>query len=83
MPGAPVCVRHTPQFCAHVKDPISICRKRIGLTAGGIDTKQLHTGDKKEAWQRRTMAARFPREKQPVFPVHLHWEKKVISSNLI
>ena len=30
---------------AHVKDPMSMCRKRGGLTAGGMETrKALHTG---------------------------------------
>ena len=32
-----VCTART-QMCAHVKDPIYICRKRVGLTAGGIET---------------------------------------------
>ena len=27
-------------MCAHVKDPISICRKRVGLTAGGMVTQK-------------------------------------------
>ena len=26
------------QMCAPVKDPIYICLKRVGLTAGGIET---------------------------------------------
>ena len=32
-----VCTART-QKCAHVKDPISICCKRVGLTAGGMVT---------------------------------------------
>ena len=32
------CVMARTQICAHVKDPLSICRKRVGLTAGGILT---------------------------------------------
>ena len=31
-----VCTART-QICAHVKDPISICRKRIGITAAGME----------------------------------------------
>ena len=41
---------HT-QICVHVKDPISICRKRVDLTAGGMDhTKSLHRGERKKSW---------------------------------
>ena len=36
-------------MCAHVKDPISICCKRVGLTAGGMETrKHCRNGEKKE-----------------------------------
>ena len=34
----PSCVQHAPKICAHVKDPISSCCKRVGLTAGGMET---------------------------------------------
>ena len=34
-----VCAART-QICVHVKDPISICRKRVGLTAGGMETRK-------------------------------------------
>ena len=41
-------VLHVPEFSCRptrVKDPISICRKRVGLTAGGYgNTKTLHRG---------------------------------------
>ena len=39
-----VCMART-QISAHVKDPTSICRKRAGLTAGGMVTltKMLHS----------------------------------------
>ena len=30
-----VCTVRT-QICAHVKDPISVCRKRVGIAAGGM-----------------------------------------------
>ena len=29
----------TAQVCAHVKDPMSICRKRVGITAGGVQSE--------------------------------------------
>ena len=29
-------VRHASKISAHVKDPISICHTRVGLTAGGM-----------------------------------------------
>ena len=35
----PVYGTHPHSLCAHVNDPISICRKRKGLTAGGIKFK--------------------------------------------
>ena len=38
-----MCTAHT-QICAHVKAPISICRKRVDLTACGMETQKLHTG---------------------------------------
>ena len=34
-----VCTVNT-QMCAHVKDPISICQKRVSLTAGGMVTQK-------------------------------------------
>ena len=37
VPDPPSCVRHV-QNCAHVKDPVSICRKRVSLKASGIVT---------------------------------------------
>ena len=36
VPEPPSCLRHRTHICAHVKDPVSICRKRAGLTAGSI-----------------------------------------------
>ena len=34
-----LCTART-QICAHVKDPISIFRKRLGLTASGMETRK-------------------------------------------
>ena len=39
-----ICTERT-HMCAHLKDPISVCRKRVGLTAGRMET--LQTGGKK------------------------------------
>ena len=36
VPDPPFMCTARTQMCGHVKDPISICRKRIGLTAVGI-----------------------------------------------
>ena len=71
-----VCTART-QSHAHVRDPIPICRKRVGLTAGSMETRKQCTqegGGEGEAGRRRTMAARF----QPAFPVRaLHRDNKV------
>ena len=37
-----VCAART-QICVHVKHPISICRKRVGITAGGMETRKYCT----------------------------------------
>ena len=42
-----VCTART-HMCAHVKDTISICRKRVGLTAGGIETRKHCTQKEKK-----------------------------------
>ena len=41
VPDPPSCVRH-----AHVKDPISICCKRVVLTAGGMENRKHRTRGK-------------------------------------
>ena len=43
MPDPPFVSTERTQMCAHVKHPISICRKRLSFTAGGMVTKILHT----------------------------------------
>ena len=61
-----VCTAGT-QMCAHVKDPISICRKRVDLTAGGMKTRKLHTG--KISWVARELwQLAFPGESSPNCP---------------
>ena len=56
-------------ICAHVKDPISICRKRVGLTAGGMKTRKhvLHTR-KKKLGSAVLWLFTFPGESSPKFP---------------
>ena len=43
-----VCTAH-PQICAHLhfKDPVSICDKRVFLTAGGMETRKHDTQGEK------------------------------------
>ena len=65
------------QMCAHVKDPIAICRKSVGLTDGGTETRTHCTQEKEEAGKRRTMAARFPQGKQPEFQVNCNGTRKL------
>ena len=81
-----MCTTRT-QICVHVKDSVSIYRKRTNPTVGGGNTKTLHTGGKKSGL-RRTMAARFLRGQQPEFHVHCIQTRKlsnviIMFSNLI
>ena len=71
-----------PNYCASVKDPISICRDRAGASAGGTVWKhENYTQGEKEKNLCRTMTARFPQGISPVFCI---WDKKVnLISNLI
>ena len=80
-----VCTAHT-HMCAHVTVPISICRKRVGLTAGGIETRKYCTqgggrgggggGGRGNAvlW----LHARFPRRQAAQISRVVHWDKKRI-----
>ena len=65
-----MCTART-QIYTHVKDPISICYKRVGITANGVETQKHCTQGKGGSWvvPYYTMAAHFPWEKQPEFPV--------------
>ena len=40
LPFPPFMCAARTQICVHVKDPISICRQRVGLTAGGMVTQK-------------------------------------------
>ena len=58
-----VCTAHT-QMCPHVKDPISMCRKRVGLTASDMET-QKHCTQKE---RKKAGLLAFPRKSSPSFP---------------
>ena len=63
------CMART-HICVHVKDPISICCKRVCFTAGGVVTKILHTGEekkKKKLGSAVQWLLTFPGEKNPYF----------------
>ena len=49
------------QICAHVKDPIYICRKRIGFAAGGMEPRKHCTQGRKLGRAVLCLLA-FPRE---------------------
>ena len=70
-PPPSLCVLHT-QMCAHVKDPISICRQRVALTAGGMETRKHCTYIGKQNKKENLGSAvlwllAFPRESSPIF----------------
>ena len=73
-----VCTART-QMCAHVEDPISICRKRVGLTADGMETRQHCTQGKRKAGQAASyyVCSRSPGKAAPIFRA-LHLDKKVM-----
>ena len=63
-----VCSART-QNCAHVKDPISICRNWVGLTSSGMETRK-HYKDwrrKKKLGSAVLWLLAFPRESIPKF----------------
>ena len=70
-------VRHSPKMCAHVKDPKSIYRKRVGLRAGGMETRKYCTQEK-EVDSAVLWLFALPGGKQSECPVHLHCDKKVV-----
>ena len=63
-------------ICAHVKYPTSICRKRVGLTTGGIETGKLCTQEtsKQDSW----VGPVFPLGKSARISRALLWDQKVI-----
>ena len=75
-----MCTTHT-QICVHIKDPISICCTRVGLTAGGTKTQKRVLTEKKskKVWVAPYYGCRrFPQGKQLEFPVHALGQKKYL-----
>ena len=73
------------QIIPHVKNIISVCRKRVGLTAGGVETQTTlytHRGEKCGVEPYYALLLALRGGKQTDFSVHLGWEKKVIYWNL-
>ena len=40
LPDPPLVCTTRTGMCTHIKDPTSICRKRVGLTAGDTETRK-------------------------------------------
>ena len=75
---------HGTQICMHVKDPISICHKRVGLTASGTETRKHCTQEKKKkSWVAPYYGCLLSLGKAACISCALHWDKKVMLSNLI
>ena len=74
VPDPTSCARHVAKVCAHVKDPISICRKRVG---GMENTKTLHTGVKEKLGSAVLWLFAFPGGKQPEFTMHCIGTRKL------
>ena len=78
-----VCARHPfvcmgcTQLWVHVKDPISICRKRVGLTAGGTQT-WIHCTQEQEIWVALYYICSLSSGKAAWISGALHWDNKVI-----
>ena len=73
---------------AHVKDPISICRKSVHLTAGGMETRKhvfCRQGGKTTPWVAPHYGCSLSPidESSPNFQQQLQWEKKVIDPELV
>ena len=85
-----ICLCLTPlhahtQICAPVKDPISICRKRVGLTAGDLETWKHCTQEKeKKLGSAILWLLAFPMENSLNFPcIALGQESYVLLCNVI
>ena len=65
-------------ICAHVKDPTSICWKRVGLTAGGIMETQKHCTQEQKCWVAPDYGCSLSPCKAAQISCALHWGKKVI-----
>ena len=80
----PLHVYNTHPICPHVKDFISICRKtkRVGFTAGGIETQKLHIGGGGRNWVAPYYGFLFSPGKAAWIFCALHLDKKVVKSNV-
>ena len=76
-----MCTART-QIYARVKDPISICRERVGLTAGRMETRKRGIQGGKQSWVAPYHGCSLSQEKAARISRALHWDKKVIISNL-
>ena len=73
-----VCTART-QICAHVKDPIAICRKKIRPHNRWFGNKKtLHTGRGGGSWVAPYCGCSLSSSKAARIARALHWDKKVI-----
>ena len=72
------------QICVHVKDPISICHKRVGLIASGVEIQKHCTQGKrkKRSWVAPYYSCLLSLWKAAHIVHALHWDKRVMSSHL-
>ena len=82
---SPACVWYAPK-CVRVKEPISICRKRVGLTSGAMETRKTqHTlkGGRKKKLGSATLIYYYGYSLSPGKDAQiscvLHWDKKLES----
>ena len=68
-------------MCTNVKDPISICRERFGITAGVMETRKQCTQGEKKAGSAVLRLLPFSGENSLNFPVQRIGTRKL--SNLI
>ena len=66
---------HAPTFALHVKDPVFICRQRVGLTAGGMNARKHCMREIKEKVGSAVLwLLAFPGESIRISPrALLHW----------
>ena len=72
VPDTTSCVRG-----AHVTDPISICRKRVGLTAGGMETQKHCSHKNKISWVSPHYGCSLSARKEALIFRALYLDKRV------
>ena len=70
-------VQARTEMCAHVKRPTSICRKSVGLTAGGMETR-THGTQGGGSWVAPYYGCSVSPGKADVISHALHWDNKVV-----